>query len=81
MTCAMVISQYSPAPPAYTNTTLAIPAIGQIGALNAQCSTTSFGSDPGVQIFDTAPTTFTATTHKVYYTIENQSQSAITLQP
>jgi hypothetical protein len=80
-TCSMVISQYAAAPPAYTNTTLAIPQIGQAGALNAQCNPASFGSDWGVQIFDIAPTTFTPTTHKVYYTIENQSQSAITLQP
>jgi len=81
LSCAKVISKYASAPPTYTNTALAIPAIGQAGSLDAQCSSTFFGSDPGIQIFDTAPTTFTATTHKVYYTIENQSQAAITLQP
>jgi hypothetical protein len=81
LTCAMVISQYAQAPPSYTNTVLAVPAIGQSGSLNAQCSPTYFGSDPGIQIFDTAPTSFTASTHKVYYTIENQSQASVTLQP
>jgi hypothetical protein len=79
--CAVVLSQYAVAPPGYTNSVLAVPAIGQSGSLNAQCSYATFGGDPGVQIFDTAPTSFTATTHKVYYTIENQSQAAITLQP
>jgi hypothetical protein len=79
--CGVVISEYSTTPPAYTNGVLAIPAIGQPGSLNAQCNPAYFGSDPGVQIFDTAPTSFTPTTHKVYYTIENQSQASITLQP
>jgi hypothetical protein len=79
--CGVVISEYSTTPPSYTNGVLAIPAIGQIGALNAQCNPAYFGGDPGVQIFDTAPTSFTPTTHKVYYTIENQSQASITLQP
>lgn len=81
MSCAMMSSKYSNAPPTYTNTALAIPAIGQVGSLNAQCNTTTFSGDQGVQIWDTAPTTFTPTTHKVYYTIENQSQTVITLQP
>lgn len=81
LTCAVVMSQYAQAPPSYTNTVLAVPAAGQSGFLNAQCNYALFGSDPGVQIFDTAPTSFTPTTHKVYYTIENQSQTPITLQP
>jgi hypothetical protein len=80
-TCAVVLSKYASNPPSYTNEMLAVPDVGQSGYLNAQCDTTYFGSDPGVQIWDTAPTTFTPTTHKVYYTIENQSQAAITLQP
>jgi hypothetical protein len=79
--CAVVISEYAVAPPGYTNSVLAVPAIGQSGSLNAQCGYATFGGDPGVQIFDTAPTSFTASTHKVYYMIENQSQAAITLQP
>jgi hypothetical protein len=79
--CKVVYSEYATVPPSFTNTVLAVPAIGQIGSLNAQCGYAPFFGDPGVQIFDTAPTTFTATTHKVYYTIENQSQAAITLQP
>jgi hypothetical protein len=81
LNCAVVVSQYAVAPPGYTNTTLSIPPIGQSGALNAQCSSTVFGSDPGMQIFDTAPTSFVPTNHKVYYTIENQSQAPLTLQP
>jgi hypothetical protein len=81
MTCAMVVSQYASAPPTYTNTVLAVPALGQSGSLNAQCLGTTFGSDPGLVIFDTAPTSFTPTTHKIYFTIENQSQAALTLQP
>jgi hypothetical protein len=81
MSCAVVLSEYAAAPPTYTNTVMAIPPIGQSGALNAQCMSTTFGGDPGVAIFDTAPTSFTPTSHKLYYTIENQSQSAVTLQP
>jgi hypothetical protein len=81
MTCAMVVSQYASVPPTYTNTVLAVPALGQSGSLNAQCLGTTFGSDPGLVIFDTAPTSFTPTTHKIYFTIENQSQAALTLQP
>ncbi|HVJ04302.1 MAG TPA: hypothetical protein VM578_01370 [Candidatus Saccharimonadales bacterium] len=81
LTCAVVVSQFAQAPASYTNTMLAVPAAGQSGFLNAQCNYATFGSDPGVQIFDTAPTSFTPTTHKVYYTIENQSQTPITLQP
>jgi hypothetical protein len=81
MSCAVVLSEYAVAPPTYTNTVMGIPAIGQSGSLNAQCMTTTFGGDPGVIIFDTAPTSFTPTTHKLYYTIENQSQSALTLRP
>jgi hypothetical protein len=81
MSCAVVLSEYAAAPPTYTNTVMAIPPIGQSGALNAQCMSTMFGGDPGVAIFDTAPTSFTPTSHKLYYTIENQSQSAVTLQP
>jgi hypothetical protein len=80
LTCAVVISQYAVAPPSYTNTVLASPPIGQSGSLNAQCSSANFGGDPGMLIFDTAPTSFVPTTHKVYYTIENQSQAALTLQ-
>jgi len=79
--CSVVVSEYSRTPPTYTNGVLAIPAIGQEGALNAQCNPTMFGNDQGLQIFDTEPSTFTPTTHKVYYTIENQSQASITLQP
>lgn len=82
MQCAVVSSKYAAAPPAYTNTTVAIPALGQPGSLNAQCNATTISSgDPELQIWDTAPTTFTPTRHKVYYTIENQSQAVITLQP
>jgi hypothetical protein len=81
LNCAVVVSQYAVAPPGYTNTTLSIPPIGQSGSLNAQCSSTVFGGDPGMQIFDTAPTSFVPTNHKVYYTIENQSQASLTLQP
>ncbi len=82
MTCAVVVSEYSNVPPTFTNTVLAVPAIGQSGSLNAQCNaTTTAGGDPELQIWDTAPVSFTPTTHKVYYTIENQSQAAITLQP
>jgi len=81
MNCATVVSQYASAPPTYTNTVLAVPALGQIGSLNAQCMGTTLGGDPGLVIFDTAPTSFTPTTHKIYYTIENQSQAALTLQP
>lgn len=81
MNCAVVVAQYSAIPPTYTNTVLAVPPIGQSGSLNAQCLGTTFGSDPGLVIFDTNPTNFTATTHKIYYTIENQSQAAVTLQP
>ncbi len=79
--CSVVLSEISQTPPTYTWDVLAIPALGQDGSLNAQCNPHYFGSDPGLQIFDTAPTSFTATTHKVYYTIENQSQAVITLQP
>jgi hypothetical protein len=78
--CGVVYTKYATAPPAYTNTALAVPGIGQSGWLNPQCNPTTFGGDQGVQIFDTAPTSFTPTTHKVYYTIENQSQAAITLR-
>jgi hypothetical protein len=81
ISCTVVYTKYANTPPGYTNTALAIPGIGQVGWLNPQCNTKNFGSDQGVQIFDTAPTSFTPTTHKVYYTIENQSQSVITLQP
>jgi hypothetical protein len=79
--CAVVQSEISQTPPTYTWDALGFPAAGQPGFLNAQCNPHYFGSDPGVQIFDTAPTSFTPTTHKVYYTIENQSQAVITLQP
>ncbi len=81
MNCAVVISEYSTVPPTYTNTTLASPAIGQAGALNAQCEATTFSGTPGMIIYDTLPTSFTPTTHKLYYTIENQSQTPLTLQP
>jgi hypothetical protein len=81
MTCAVVESESSNNPPSYTNDVLAVPGVGQIGYLNAQCNTTYFGGAPGLQIWDTAPASFTPTTHKVYYTIENQSQALITLQP
>ena len=81
MNCAIVISEYSAIPPTYTNTTLAVPAIGQTGALNAQCMATTFTGNPGMIIYDTLPTSFTPTTHKLYYTIENQSQTPLTLQP
>jgi len=80
MNCAIVISEYSAIPPTYTNTTLAVPAIGQTGALNAQCEATTFSGSPGLIIYDTLPTSFTPTTHKLYYTIENQSQTPLTLQ-
>ncbi len=80
MNCAVVISEYSVVPPSYTNTTLAVPAIGQTGALNAQCEATTFSGNPGLIIYDTLPTSFTPTTHKLYYTIENQSQTPLTLQ-
>ena len=79
--CAVVQSEISATPPTYTSDVLAFPGVGQVGFLNAICNPAYFGSDPGFQISDTAPTSFTPTTHKVYYTIENQSQSAITLQP
>jgi hypothetical protein len=81
MTCAVVLTEYATAPPAYTSEVLAVPGVGQSGFLNAQCNTTYFGDAPGLQIWDTEPTSFTPTTHKVYYTIENQSQALITLQP
>jgi len=81
ITCAVVESEYSTLPPTYTNDVLAVPGVGQVGFLNAQCNPTYFGSAPGLQIWDTEPTSFTPTTHKVYYTIENQSQALITLQP
>jgi hypothetical protein len=81
MTCAVVESEYATLPPSYTNEVLAVPGVGQIGFLNAQCNTTYFGGAPGFQIWDTEPASFTPTTHKVYYTIENQSQALITLQP
>ena len=81
ISCAVVYTKYATTPPSFTNTALAIPGIGQIGSLNAQCNPTTFAGDPGVQISDTAPTTSTPTAHKVYYTIENQSQAVITLQP
>jgi hypothetical protein len=81
ITCAVVESEYSINPPGYTNDVLAVPVVGQSGYLNAQCNSTYFGDAPGLQIWDTEPTTFTPTTHKVYYTIENQSQALITLQP
>jgi hypothetical protein len=84
LSCAVVVSLVAApnygGPPIYTNTALGLPPIGQSGSLNAQCMNSSFGGDPGMVIFDTAPTSFVATTHKVYYTIENQSQAAITLQ-
>ena len=84
--CAVVLSEISPTPPTYTRDVLALGpgagnSVGQPGWLNAICNPSYFGSDPGFQISDSAPTSFTPTTHKVYYTIENQSQSAITLQP
>jgi hypothetical protein len=88
VSCGVVESEYTTAPPTWTNTALGITSspnfqggLGQTGWLNAQCSYTYFGSDLGFRIFDTQPTWFTPTTHKVYYSIENQSQSAITLQP
>jgi hypothetical protein len=81
MKCEVVQSEISETPPTYTYTTLGIPGAGQTGFLNAQCNYTWLGSDPEFQIFDTAPTSFIPTTHKVYYTIENQSQAVITLQP
>jgi len=81
LVCGVVLSEYSSTPPTYTNNVLAVPAVGQPGWLNAQCNPTYFGSNLGIQIFDTEPTSFTPTTHKVYYTIENQSQALITLQP
>jgi len=80
LNCAVVISQYAAVPPTFTNTVLASPPIGQVGSLNAQCSSASFGGDPGMVIFDTAPTSFVPTTHKVYFTIENQSEASLTLQ-
>lgn len=81
MSCAVVVSEYTKVPPTYTNTVLAVPPIGQTGSLNAQCLGTTFSGDPGLEIYDTAPTSFTPTTHKIYYTIENQSQAAVTLRP
>ena len=81
LTCAVVISQIAKFPPSYTNSALAVPQFGQSGSLNVQCSPATFGNDPGLQIFDTAPTSFKPSVHKVYYTIENQSQAVLTLQP
>jgi hypothetical protein len=81
MICAVVESEYSTLPPSYTNEVLAAPGVGESGYLNAQCNPAFFGGVPGLQIWDTEPTSFTPTTHKVYYTIENQSQARITLQP
>jgi hypothetical protein len=88
--CAVVLSEIFTTPPAWTNNALGISsspaypgAIGQIGSLNAQCDTyyPGINSNPIFQISDTEPTWFTPTTHKVYYTIENQSQAVINLQP
>jgi hypothetical protein len=81
LTCAVVISQIARFPPSYTNSALAVPQFGESGSLNVQCSPATFGNDPGLQIFDTAPTSFKPSIHKVYYTIENQSQAVLTLQP
>ena len=84
--CAVVQSEISPTPPTYTNTVMAVGpgagnSVGQPGWLSAICTPAYFGSNPGFQISDTQPNWFTPTTHKVYYTIENQSQAVITLQP
>jgi len=82
VTCGVVLTEYQLAPPAYTNSTVGIPPVGQTNFLAAGCSFRwPYQADPILQISDTAPTTFTPTTHKLYYTIENQSQTAITLQP
>jgi hypothetical protein len=59
---------------------LSTPAVGQPGALNVNCVPGYSGSDPGFALADTPPTAFTATSHKLYFTIENQSQAALTLQ-